>query len=204
MKVLIVTCLALTLMTGLAMADKEIESNGQPDIAGQAMDSPSRIQLSGVFDAGSPVWDRVFAYNGNLPSMECLHPMNDSSSDGQYYNLFCISSTDDNPIEISVNADATELEDTTLYLYCDPFLITQPLDNCVFYDDDGHPVELYSQIGLYDNIVLPVGVEYWVVLSTYEGGDAGAFVLDLSDNLTVCGGVAVEAMDWSTIKSLFQ
>ena len=196
MKKVMVTILGVALLAGLAMAtdekiqDRDYVFNGQ-----------SRIQITGTLDASSPTWNRAFG--GGAPMVDCMFGLTDSSIDGQTFDQICITSTDDNPIEIVVDADATTIGDTTLHIYCENFDSTMPLDNCVYYDDDGGD-GLYSAITLADNVVLPAGTSFWLILSTFGSGDLGNYVIDTSDNVTLCGTVATENTDWSSIKSLFQ
>ena len=196
MKKAMATMLAVALLAGFAMAaDEKIQDKDY------VFEGTSRIQITGTLDSSSPTWNRAFG--SGAPSLDCIFGLSDSGADGQYFDQFCITSTDDNPIEIVVDGNATTISDTTLHIYCDTFDPNAPLDNCVYYDDDGGD-GLYSAITAADNVVLPAGTEYWLILSTFSGGDMGDFVMDTSDNVALCGSVANEPTDWSSIKSLFR
>jgi len=196
MKKAIATMIAVALLAGLAMAaDEKIQDKDY------VFDGQSRIQITGTLDSSSPTWNRAFGSGSAMP--DCMFGLTDSGADGQYFDQFCITSTDDNPIEIVVNAGGTTIGDTTLHIYCSNFDPNAPLDNCVYYDDDGGD-GLLSAITLADNVVLPAGTEYWLILSTFGTGAMGDFVMDTSDNVALCGVVANEATDWSSIKSLFR
>ena len=194
MKKVMFAILAVTLLAGFAMATEKIE-----DID-YVMDNPSRMQIAGVLDADSPTWNRAFGSGDS--SLDCIFGLTDSSADGQFFAQYCIRGTDDNPIEIVVDGDATEIGDTTLHIYCDSFDPGAPLEECVYYDDDGGD-GLYSAINLEDNVVLPPGTEFWLILSTFSGGDEGAFVINTSDNVALCS-VGTESTDWGTIKGLYR
>lgn len=196
MKKAIVLILALSLVAGLATAKDEKIPDGD-----YVMDAPSRIQITGMLDGSSPTWNRAFGSGAASP--DCMFQLTDSGNDGQYYDQICITTTDDTPIEIVVDAGGTTIGDTTLHLYCANFDAGDPLANCVYYDDDGGD-GLLSAIVLADNVVLPPGTEYWLVLSTFSGGDMGSFTINTSDNVALCGGVGTEATDWSNLKSLFR
>ena len=196
MKKVMATMLAVAILAGFAMAaDEKIQDKDY------VFEGTSRIQITGTLDSSSPTWNRAFG--SGAPSLDCIFGLTDSGNDGQSFDQICITTTDDNPIEIVVDGNATVIGDTTLHIYCDIFDPNSPLDNCVYYDDDGGE-GLYSAITLADNVFLPPGFEFWLVLSTFGAGDFGDFVIDTSDNVTLCGTVATEPTDWSSIKSLFR
>ena len=198
MKTAIVLALCLCASFALAAGDKTIDS------VDHQMKADSRIQITGSFTEASPVWDRGYGYNDPAPT-SCDYALTAAYYQGQYYDMFCIESVDQNPVEIVVN-EATTLDDTTLHIYCAEFDPTLPLANCVFFDDDDG-AGLFSAITVGDGVILSAGVQYWVVISNYgvgDPGDMGDFVIDTSDNVVVCGGVATEVTDWSAIKGLFK
>jgi hypothetical protein len=186
---------ALSLIATLAVAaEKPVTSRDA------VMQDGSRIVLTGTLDSSSPVWNRGFN-NVDPPAPNCDFPLSDSS-DGQYYEVFCLNVTDANAIEIIVDADATTIGDTHMTLYCDPFDPNTPLVNAVFSDDDDGD-SLLSAFTLEDNLVLSPGSDYWLVLSTFSPGATGDFTINTSDNVALCGGVAAEGQSWSEIKALY-
>jgi len=191
----------MVLMMVLAAATA-VATEKQPDTSDYVIQNGSRAQITGTLSDASPVWNRAFG-SGAPSTTDCLFPFTDSSIDGQYYDVFCIESTDENPVEIVVSPDGTTIGDTVLSLYCDPFDPTDPLVNGAYYDDDGGD-GLLSAFLPGDNVVLTPGVSYWLVLSTFSAGDSGDFVIDTSDNVMICGGVSVESTDWSSLKGLFE
>ena len=197
MKKAIALILVVVLMAGLAMAKDEKIAD-----IDYVMDAPSRIQITGMLDSSSPTWNRAFG-SGTPSPTDCAFVLTDSGNDGQYYDQMCITSTDDMPIEIVVDGDATEIADTTMYIFCANFDANDPLANVVYYDDDGGD-GLYSAINLDDGVILPAGTEYWLVLSTFSAGDMGSFTINTSDNVAMCGSVGTENTDWSSVKGLFK
>jgi hypothetical protein len=195
MKKILLLTLAIALLATAAFAEKPATSKDA------IADPASRIVLSGTLDANSPIWNRGFN-NVDAPDPTCAYPLSDSS-DGQSYDLFCITVTDENPIEIIVDAAATTLGDTHMELYCDPFDPNAPLDNAVFSDDDDGD-GLYSAFTLSDNLVLTPGQDYWLVLTTFSAGDFGDFSITTSENVAVCGGVAAESHSFSDVKGLYR
>ena len=189
--------LALTvLVTGSAAASEK-----QADVRDVHAVDGGRVALAGTLDAGSPVYDRAF--NNNPPaSTTCSHPLTDAASDGQYYAVFCLEATDDQPVEILVNEAGTTIEDTFLALYCDPFDPLLPLASAVFTDDDDG-VGMLSAITVSDNVVLNPSWQYFVVVTTYDAGATGDFSVTTSDNLIECS-VPVDAATWSSLKDLYR
>jgi len=189
--------LLLILVAGLAMAadDKIIDTQDH------VMDSPGRIQITGTLDENSPTWDRGYGFDD--PSLDCMFELTPAYFTGQFYDMICITTTDNEPIEIVVDPDATTLHDTTLHIFCEAFDPAQPLVNCLYFDDDGGD-------GLYSAIILdflPPGHDFWLILSNYGSGDPddiGDYVINTSDNVELCGGVAVEGKTWSAVKGLFE
>jgi hypothetical protein len=196
MKKIMLTVLVLALV----MATSVLAVEKKPDVKDAAIESPVLIVIEGTLDANSPTWNRGYN-NVDPPDLSCNFPLSDSS-DGQYYDLFCITANDDNPVEIIVDAAATTIGDTHMELYCDPFDPANPLAGAVFSDDDDGE-GLYSAFTLEDGLVLSGG-DYWLVLTTFSPGDAGDFVINTSGNVAICGGVATENQSWSTLKSTFR
>ncbi len=194
MKHVIVIAL-IVLIAGTAIAEVK-----QPDTQEATMVNASKIVIAGELDASSPTWNRGW---GNFDvSLECAYPLNDSSQDGQAYAVFSIMSTDDQPIEIIVDENATGLGDTWMGLYCADFDAEAPLANAVFADDDGG-VGLYSAIALADNVVLPAGDQFWLVLSTYGPGDFGDFTINTSANVELFT-VGTTNANWGTVKGMYR
>ncbi len=172
MRFAIVLFTLVALMSTIAMAGEKV-----PDTNNDGYLTSSRSSLDGVFDEYSPKYERPF---GDGVSLECANPMTDSYTTENLFAMFCITATDANPIEITVDAALTELGDTTITLYCDPFDYTDPLTNVVSYDDDAGE-GLLSAFLLSDNITLTPGDQYYLVLSNFGTGDPddmGAFELN--------------------------
>jgi hypothetical protein len=192
--------LLMTLALALVLSSMALAEQKRPDVKDGAIQNASRIVLSGTLDANSPTWGRGFN-NVDPPAPGCDFPLSDSS-DGQFYEVFCIEVTDQNPVEAIVDAAATTIGDTHMELYCDPFDPANPLENAVFSDDDDGD-GLFSAFLLEDNLVLSPGEQYWLVLTTFSPGDTGDFAINTSDNVMMCGGVATEGQSWTEIKGLY-
>jgi hypothetical protein len=197
MKKILLTTLALALvMASFALAEVKL-----PDTKDATFENPALIQIMGTLDQNSPTWNRGFN-NVDPPDNGCNFPLSDSS-DGQYYDVFCISTTDDLPIEVIVDAAATTVGDTHMELYCDPFDPNNPLANAVFSDDDDGD-GLMSAFTFSDNLMLDPAQDYWLVLTTFSPGDMGDFTINTSDNVALCGGVGTENHSWSELKGLYR
>ena len=186
----------IVLLAGTAIAETK-----QIDTVNATMENPSRLAISGTLDASSPTWTRGYNNTGT-PDLNCAYPLTISNSD-LYFDMICITSTDDQPIEIIVDAASTTLSDTHMELYCSNFDSEDPLSNCVFSDDDGGE-GYFSAFTLEDNLVLPAGTEYWLVLTTFSPGDAGDYLINTSDNVALCGSVATESANWDMIKGIYR
>ena len=196
MKKILLTALVLALV----LATTALAEMKRPDTKDVVFENPSLMVISGTLDSSSPTWNRGFN-NVDPPDLGCNFLMNDSS-DGQFYDVFCITGTDDNPVEIIVDANATTVGDTHMELYCDPFDPMNPLDNAVFSDDDDGD-GLMSAFTLEDGLVLSGG-DYWLVLTTFSPGDMGDFTINTSDNVAFCGSVATKTQTWSELKALYR
>jgi len=192
----VIAIMMIVLLAGTAIAETK-----QIDTVNATLENASRMVISGTLDDSSPTFTRGFNNTGT-PDLNCAYPLNPSSS-GVYYDLFCITSTDDQPIEIIVDDTATTLDDSHMELYCANFDPEDSLNNCVFSDDDDGE-GYYSAFTLDDNLVLPAGTEYWLVLTTFSAGDSGDFTINTSDNVELCGGVATESASWDMIKGIYR
>jgi len=196
MKQVIATCLILMVASFAFAADKPIDTEEY------TIQNPSRVVISGVLDESSPLWDRGVEYSAP-PAPNCDFPFADHSSDPAAYDQICFRVTDTSPIEMEV-VDPTTVSDTTIYIFCEDFDAAYPLDNGVFWDDDGG-VGLRSAFTLSDNIVLTPGVDYWLVLSVYyHTTTLGDYTIQTSDNVALCGTVPTEDSSWSNVKGLFR
>jgi hypothetical protein len=156
--------------------------------------------FSGTLDGSSPIYDRI---HGTAVDANCGAPMFDSVNDGMAFDIQCVEVIDTNPIEIILDPRLTNISDTVLTLYCDPFDPLAPSLNVVAFDDDDGMATL-SALAVPDNIRLVPGLKYWVVVSTYGAGMHGSYTVQLSDNVFPCGGVASEGTTWGGIKGLFR
>jgi hypothetical protein len=192
--------IALILAAGLALAadDKPL------DIRDGSIANPGRIQITGTFTDSTPVWDR--GYGSGAPDPACAFALTPAFYTGQFYEAHCFVVADQNPVEFEILADGTTLHDTTLHIFCDNFDPAMPLDACVYFDDDGGE-GLLSAILAADNVVLDPSAEYYLVVSNYGSGDPddlGDYVVNTSENVALCGGVAAEGQTWSSVKGLFE
>jgi len=197
MKKVIALLLVLVVSAGFAIAaDKPLDTEEY------SIQNPGRLVINGVLSESSPLWDRGVDFSAP-PAPNCDFPFADHSSDATRYDQHCFQVTDTSPVEMEV-VDPTTVSDTTIYIFCAGFDGAFPLDEGVFWDDDGG-VGLRSAFTLDDNIVLTPGVDYWLVVSTYwHTTTLGDYTIQTGDNITLCGSVATEASNWSSVKGLFR
>ena len=192
-----VMALMLTLLlAGGALAGEKLADGPfvYPELDGKAT-------FAGILDTTCPTWDRGYGFD--TFDGDCAFELTDSSYDGQYYAVFCIKAMDENPIEIVVDDTLTNLSDTTLYIFCDPFDPDYPMTNVDFFDDDDGE-GWYSAILATDNVVLAPDTAYYLVLSTFSPDDTGDFVINTSTNVVECGTVATEDLDWGSLKATYK
>ncbi len=163
------------------------------------LDAPG-ISFTGTLDDSSPTWDRIYASGVDLT---CSLQANDSGNDGEYYAEFCFRVTDTDTVTFVVDPGLTNISDTVVAIYCDPFDAATPAANLVSYDDDGGDGYLSAFVPA-DGIVLVPGNDYHLVLSTYQPGDTGEFVISASANVVACQQVANEALDWGQLKAQYR
>lgn len=157
--------------------------------------------LDGVLSFESGTYDRI--YNQGNVNTECGAEALDSENDGMFYDMICLQVDDNNPIELVVDPQGTDITDTVLTLYCSPFDPTHPEQNVVAFDDDGGMGTL-SAFTAADNITLTEGHEYWLVVSTYGAGMTGNYLIQRSSNVYDCGVVADEDASWGSVKGLYR
>ena len=194
MRIVISVCL-LVVLTAPALA----KENG-PDTVNAEPDKSYSVSFAGVLDAGSGVYDRIYTAE-MVP--ECGAPASDSVNDGMAFDMVCIEVSDQQPIAVIVDPATTNIADTVLTIYCDPFDPLHPEENVVAFDDDDG-VSTLSAITEDDGLSLAPGQEYWLVISTYGAGMYGDFAIQTSDNVVGCGGLPLENSNWGTVKSLFR
>ena len=195
MRIVIALLLCVVLMTTVAFAGEKTT-----DTVNATPATTVRDTWTGSLTANSPVWDRI--YGGSL-SLECASNVSDSSQDGEYFELFCVEVTDSNPIEIIMDPALTDITDTIIMLYCEPFDPANPAANVVSVDDDAGE-GLLSAFLVADNITLTPGNTYWLVVSTFYSATEGNFGLQTSDNVVDCGSVDVEQSTFDALKANYR
>lgn len=172
-----------------------------PDLVNVAAEPSWNPPVSGSLTTLSGVWDRIYNLGDVAPG--CGAEALDSANDGMYYDLYCLQVDDNQPIELVLDANGTNIIDTVLALYCDPFNPEDPTAGLIAYDDDGG-VGTLSAFSAADGIVLQPGSEYWLVISSYGAGMTGDYVVQASSNVYDCGSVSREATSWGTVKGLYR
>lgn len=195
MRIVIALLLCVVLMTTVAFAgEKTTDTDNASPV------TTVRDTWTGSLTSTSPVWDRIF---GGAVSLECASNVSDSSQDGEYFELFCVEVTDSSPIEIIMDPALTDITDTIIMLYCEPFDAANPAANVVSVDDDGGE-GLLSAFTVADNITLTPGNTYWLVVSTFYSATEGNFGLQTSDNVVDCGSVALEQTTFGALKANYR
>lgn len=112
----------------------------------------------------------------------CAAPSSDSSNNNTEYATIPIYSPTGATLVAQVEGAGTGINDTVLFLYCNPFNAGTPEANLVAWDDDGGAGFLSAWDGS-EGIVLAPNVQYFIVLTTFSEIDGG----DGTYQLTVGG-----------------
>jgi hypothetical protein len=130
----------------------------------------------GRLDGSSPKWNRITS--DSSVNLNCEKIPQDSSLDDQPYNAIPIRSATGGLFTAIINKQGAGIGDTVMALYCDPFEADNPTANLIAYDDDGGDGEL-SGFFAYDNITLAANTRYWLVVTTFNSAQTGAYSLCL-------------------------
>jgi len=190
----------LLFATGTAVAREKT-----PDVINAAANTivvtSTNPPIFGLLSSQSGTYDRI--YNQGAIDTQCGAEVLDSVNDGMYYDILCLQVDDNQPIELIVAAEGTDIIDTVLTLYCSPFDPLFPDQNVVAFDDDSG-LNTLSAFTLSDNIVLSPGSEYWLVISTFGANMTGNYVIQPSGNVYDCGAVGDEDTSWGAVKGLYR
>jgi len=171
-----------------------------PDLLNVTAQAGFKSVLQGTLTASSPTYDRAF---GDEVSLDCDAPLVDSANDGMHLEIFCIKSTDSNPVDLVVDAAGTNITDTVLTIYCVNFDPSDPLGNAIAFDDDGGEGTM-SAITSDHGVILTPGLTYWAVLSTYGADMTGTYLIQASPNLVNCDAVPTANSSWGTLKATYR
>jgi len=171
-----------------------------PDLLNATPQAGFQSVMQGTLTTSSPTYDRAF---GDEISLDCDAPLMDSANDGVYLEIFCIKSTDSNPIELVVDAAGTNITDTVLTIYCRNFDPSNPLGNAIAFDDDGGEGTL-SAITRDDGVILAPGLVHWAVLSTYGAAMTGDYLIQAGPNLVTCDAVPTASTSWGALKAAYR
>ncbi len=135
-----------------------------------ADDGPCRDEISGVIDASSPRWNRVYEASGEA-DLTCQLEAFDSNQDQCPYVALPIHGISSGErLRVEVVRAATTMADTVLYLYCEDFDPAQPDKNLIATNDDFGGEET-SGFGQYLELDLVGPLTYYLVLSAFDGVD---------------------------------
>ncbi len=157
--------------------------------------------VAGSLTTISGTYDRI--YTMGQVDANCGAETSDSANDGMYYDVYCLQVDDTKPIELVLDASGTDITDTVLTLYCNPFDPMNPDQNVIAFDDDSG-VAVLSAITASKQVALEMGQEYWLVISTYGAGMTGNYLIQKSSNVYDCGVVATESTTWGAVKGMYR
>jgi len=126
---------------------------------------------------GSNTFDRVWDVNLDLT---CNASSSDSYNDGVSYQVFEFHTPTEENLDAAIQPGGS-LNDSVMFIYCDPFDAANPAANLVFYDDDGGD-GLLSAITPADGVTLSADTTYHMVISGYSDSHQGTFTINLGGN----------------------
>jgi len=135
---------------------------------------------------GAPTYDRIFT---SSVDPNCMAPSSFSGSGvGVPYALIEVHTA--NPagenLIAAVNPAGTDVDDTTMSFYCDPFNPADASLNLVAYNDDvSFPTNLLSAFDGTEGAFMQPGVSYFLVVSLFSPADigGGTFQLDVGGDI---------------------
>jgi len=179
---LILGCLLTLPLAAQTAADEKADQPAR-DAAALADLFANRADSVAGSLVGRPIYDRIFSTsvdpNCNAPSTNSILPI------GVPYLAFEIFSATGENLVAAINPAGTDISDTVLSLYCDPFNPANPMANLVAYNDDFG--SLLSGFDGTEGAFMQAGVSYFLVVSLFSPGDIGGgnFQLDLGGNIQI-------------------
>ena len=138
------------------------------------------VQQRGVSNAtgsiGPDVYDRRFDVSTDNT---CNAASDDSSNDGTPFAVVPIYSPTGATLVASTDNPGTDIADTVIFLYCDPFDPLSPELSLVAWDDDGGSGFLSAWDGS-EGIVLVPDQQYFIVITSFDVGGVGGGNYELS------------------------
>ncbi len=167
---------ALLAMTTIAGAQVDEQANqAQKNLAAVARALQGSLSMTGSLNGG-PTYARIFT---NDVQNDCTATSRLSGSGtGVQYAVIEINSPTGATLVASLANPGTDLGDSTLSLYCDPFDDTDATLNLVGYNDDA--VGLLSTFDGSEGIVLAPGDSYFLVVSLFSPALIGGGNFELS------------------------
>ena len=137
----------------------------------------------GVLDMFSPHYDRI---ESNDVDPNCNAPSTDSAQDNMPFAAIPIHSPAGGNLLAEITEDGTNVPDTVMSVYCDPFDPADPMANLIAFDDNTG-IGLLSQINSVKGAALAADTRYWIVVSTSLGNDmhVGDFELCLANGFRI-------------------
>ena len=179
MKKIVLMFCGLAIITAPAVNFATVQEKTADTMEYRMPDTSRSDSTTGTLD-GSATYDRVWGVNYDGT---CNASSSDSASNGSSYLSFAIHTTADENLDAVVSASSGGLDDTVMFVYCDPFDPANPSANVVAWDDDGGTGYL-SAISPADGVAITADTTYYLVIAGYSSSQLGDFTLDL-------GGTAV-------------
>jgi len=149
---------------------------------------------------GAPTYDRIFT--GSVDP-NCNAPSTLSGiGTGVPYVVYEIFSTTGENLVGAINPAGTDVADTTLSLYCDPFNPADAQANLVAYNDDFG--SLLSGFDGTEGAFMAAGTSYFLVVSLFGPTSIGGgnFQLDLGGNIQIGSPCTIDGMVFNADNSV--
>jgi hypothetical protein len=160
------------------------------------------VGLHGEMSPANGHWTRGAPKPASTVDLDCELDLSARTMEwSSPYALYCLEVTDRAPIEVWTDQSGTEY-DPVLYLFCEPFDPTDAGCRAIIFDDDGGPGSM-AMFHASDGLSLEPGRAYWLMIAWFDSMDEGRYLIDVSDNVTLCT-VAAEAASWGHLKCLYR
>jgi hypothetical protein len=123
--------------------------------------------ISGMVSIATPKWNRVFSTADADPECGMTSLVSGFGEMPYVLTRLEVTGSVDVDLELAVIGTGTDIEDTTLAVYCAPFTPGFPQHNLLAYDDDDGDGAL-SAFSASDGVTLKPGEIYVVVLSPFN------------------------------------
>ncbi len=179
-----IAILTLSLSCAALMAqvnEKDLPSVKDPNVIANLFNNRAATTSGNI--TGGPTYNRIFTGSVD-PNCNATSTLSGIGV-GVQYALIEVHSTTGENVVAAVNPAGTDIADTVLSLYCDPFNPADAQANLVAYNDDANG--LLSAFDGSEGAFMQANTSYFLVLSLFSPGSIGGgqYQLDIGGNIVL-------------------